>query len=56
MMKLKIKIYVAGHTGLLEAAIIRKLKSALVLKIYITKSQRKLDLKIKKKFLNFLKK
>ena len=55
MMKLTSKIYVAGHTGLVGSAIIRKLKSEGFKNIY-TKTRKELDLKDQNKVFRYLKK
>ncbi len=55
MIKLDSKIYVAGHTGLVGSAIVRKLKE-LGYKNIITVNRRNLDLTNQKKVFNFLKK
>ncbi len=55
MMKLTSKIYVAGHTGLVGSAIIRKLKSEGFKNIY-TKTHKELDLKDQNKVFKYLKK
>jgi GDP-L-fucose synthase len=55
MINLNSKIYVAGHSGLVGSAILRRLK----LKGYkniITKSRKELDLKNKEKVFQYLKK
>ncbi len=55
MMKLTSKIYVAGHTGLVGSAIVRKLKSEGFKNIY-TKTRKELDLKNQNKVFRYLKK
>ena len=55
MIKLDSKIYVAGHTGLVGSAILRKLKFK-GYKNIITISRNKLDLKDQNKVFNYLKK
>ena len=55
MMKLTSKIYVAGHTGLVGSAIVRKLKSEGFKNIY-TKTRKELDLKDQNKVFRYLKK
>ena len=54
MINLNSKIYVAGHTGLVGSAILRKLKSK-GYKNLIYRTRKQLDLKNKKKIQNFLK-
>ena len=49
------KVYVAGHTGLVGSAILRKLKS-LNYKNLIYKSSKQLDLRDQKKVFRFLEK
>ena len=55
MLNKKSKIYLAGHTGLVGSAILRRLKDS-GYKNIITRTRRQLDLKNKKKVLFFLKK
>jgi len=55
MLKKNSKIYLAGHTGLVGSAILRRLKD-LGYKTIITRTRRQLDLKNKKKVLFFFKK
>ena len=55
MIKLNSKIYVAGHTGLVGSAILRKLKQK-GYKNIITISQKNLNLKDQNKVFNYLKK
>jgi GDP-L-fucose synthase len=55
MLKKNSKIYLAGHTGLVGSAILRRLKN-LGYKNIITRTRRQLDLKNKKKVLFFFKK
>jgi GDP-L-fucose synthase len=55
MLNKKSKVYLAGHTGLVGSAILRRLKD-LGYKTIITRTRRQLDLKNKKKVLFFFKK
>ena len=55
MINLKSKIYVAGHTGLVGSAILRKLKSKGYRNV-IYRERKELDLKNQIKVYNFLKK
>ena len=55
MIKLKSKIYVAGHTGLVGSAILRKLRQK-GYKNIITISRKKLNLKDQNKVFRYLKK
>jgi GDP-L-fucose synthase len=55
MLKKNSKIYLAGHTGLVGSAILRRLKNS-GYKNVITRTRRQLDLKNKKKVLFFFKK
>ena len=54
MINLNSKIYIAGHTGLVGSAILRKLKSK-GYKNLIYRTKKQLDLKNQKKVQNFLK-
>jgi GDP-L-fucose synthase len=53
MLKKKSKIYLAGHTGLVGSAILRRLKDS-GYKNIITKTRYQLDLKIRKKLSKLL--
>ena len=55
MIKLNSKIYVAGHTGLVGSAILRKLKQKGYKNVF-TISRKKLDLKNQNKVFRYLKK
>ena len=55
MIKLNSKIYVAGHTGLVGSAILRKLKQKGYKNVF-TISRKKLDLKDQNKVFRYLKK
>jgi GDP-L-fucose synthase len=53
MLNKKSKIYLAGHTGLVGSAILRRLKNS-GYKNVITRTRRQLDLKNKKKLKKLL--
>ena len=55
MIRLSSKIYLAGHTGLVGSAILRKLKKD-GYKNIVTSNRKKLDLTNQSKVFNFLKK